>query len=119
MSIKFSVITLWAEDVPASAHFYRDVLGIALLPHPGERPHFDVNGVYLTILKGKPTPAQNSEPARFPLFALSVEDLDAMISRLEKLHVEMPCGMEGNEASRWVMFHDPAGNLIELVQFGD
>ena len=27
MTIKFAVIALWAEDVPACAHFYRDVLG--------------------------------------------------------------------------------------------
>jgi len=118
MSIKFSVITLWAEDVPANAHFYRDVLGLGLLPHHGERPHFDVNGIYLTILKGKPTPAHDAEPARFPLFALSVDDLDEMVNRLEKLHVEMPWGVESNSVSRWVIFHDPAGNLIELVQFG-
>ena len=45
MSIKFSVIALWVEDVPACAHFYRDALGLTSLPHPGERPHFDVNGV--------------------------------------------------------------------------
>ena len=81
-------------------------------------PHFDVNGVYLTILKGVPTPAGNAEPARFPLFALSVDDLDVMVSRLEKQHVEMPWGIENNAASRWIMFQDPAGNLIELVQFG-
>jgi catechol 2,3-dioxygenase-like lactoylglutathione lyase family enzyme len=90
MSIKFSVIALWVEDVPACAHFYRDALGLTSLPHPGERPHFDVNGANLTILKGMPTPAGNAEPARFPLFTLSVDDLDVMVSRLEKLHVKMP-----------------------------
>ncbi len=56
--------------------------------------------------------------ARFPLFALSVDNLDAMVSRLVELRIEMPWGIESNPASRWVMFHDPAGNLIELVQFG-
>jgi catechol 2,3-dioxygenase-like lactoylglutathione lyase family enzyme len=118
LSAKFSVIALWAENVPACAQFYRDGLGLTLLPHHGERPHFDVDGVYLTILKGVPTPAQNAEPARFPLFALYVDDLNAMVSRLEKLQVDMPCGIESDAASRWIMFHDPGGNLIELVQFG-
>ena len=118
MSPKFAVIAVWAEDVTACAHFYREVLELNPLPHHGERPHFDVNGVYLTILKGVPTPAGNAEPARFPLFALSVDDLDVMVSRLEKLHVEMPWGIESNAASRWIMFRDPACNLMELVQFG-
>lgn len=117
MSMKFAVITLWAEDVPACAHFYRDVLRLSILSYGGKQPHFDVNGIYLTILKGTPTPAQNAEPARFPLFALSVDDLDEIASRLGTLHIEMPWGVETNETSRWIMFHDPAGNLIELVQF--
>jgi catechol 2,3-dioxygenase-like lactoylglutathione lyase family enzyme len=117
MTKKFAVITLWAEDVPACAHFYRDVLRLSLLPHHGGMPYFEVNGVYLIIPKGTPTPAQNAEPARFPLFALSVDNLDAMIKRLEERRVEMPWGLESDAGSRWVMFHDPAGNLIELAQF--
>ena len=118
MSPKFAVVALWAEDVSAAAEFYREALGLNLLPHHGERPHFEVNGIYLTILKGTPSPAENSIPSRYPLFALSVDDLDGMISRLERRQVKMPWGVESNTASRWVMFHDPAGNLIELVQFG-
>jgi len=51
MSAKFAVIALWAEDVPACAHFYHDVLGLSTVPYHGERPHFDVDGVYLTILR--------------------------------------------------------------------
>jgi hypothetical protein len=29
----------------------------------------------------------------------------------------MPWGVEKNAQGRWVQFHDPAGNLIEFVQF--
>ena len=116
--LNLSVVSLWAGDVPACAHFYRDVLGLNLLPHHGQRPHFDLGGIYLTILKGNPVPAQNTEPSRFPLIAFSVEDLDAMIERLRDHQVMMPWGIEKDASSRWVMFQDPAGNLIELVQFG-
>jgi catechol 2,3-dioxygenase-like lactoylglutathione lyase family enzyme len=118
MSTRFAVIAIWAEDVAANAHFYRDVLGFELLPHHSSRPHFKVEGVYLTILKGIPAPAQNADPERFPLFALSVDDLDEMVKRLEKYEVTLPWGVENDVNGRWVMFHDPAGNLIELVQFG-
>ena len=117
MSTKFAVVSIWAEDVLTCAHFYRDVLGLNLLPHHAGCLHFDVNGIYLTIIKGRPMPPQNPDPKRFPLFAISVNDLDEMMDRLKAHHIPMPWGVEENSASRWMMFHDPAGNLIELVQF--
>ncbi|MBI1882351.1 MAG: VOC family protein, partial [Chloroflexi bacterium] len=61
--------------------------------------------------------AQQAQPSRFPLVAFAVEDLDQAVARLHKYHVELPWGIEEGDNSRWVMFHDPAGNLIELVQF--
>jgi catechol 2,3-dioxygenase-like lactoylglutathione lyase family enzyme len=110
------VISLWAEDVPKTAHFYKDVLGMELLAHHhGGRPHFKVDQTYLTILKGKPHPAEDSEPTRFPLFAFRVDDLDEAVKRLQAHGVELPWGVEEGYDSRWVMFHDPAGNLIELT----
>lgn len=110
-----AVISLWAEDVPATVHFYRDVLGLRLLPHlAGGRPHFEVGGVYLVILPGSPKPASQE---RFPLLALSVDKLQAAIANLQAHQVPMPWGIEADGQTRWVMFHDPAGNLIELVQF--
>jgi catechol 2,3-dioxygenase-like lactoylglutathione lyase family enzyme len=45
-----AVFSLWAEDVPAAVHFYRDVVGLDLLPHHGHRPAFDLgNGSHLII----------------------------------------------------------------------
>jgi catechol 2,3-dioxygenase-like lactoylglutathione lyase family enzyme len=113
---RVEVICLWAEDVLKAAHFYKDVLGLELLPyHHGGRPHFKVDNAYLTILKGKPQPAEDPDPDRFPLFAFRVRDLDEAVERLQAHGVELPWGIEGHDDSRWVMFHDPAGNLIELT----
>jgi catechol 2,3-dioxygenase-like lactoylglutathione lyase family enzyme len=110
------VICLWAENVAETAHFYKDVLGLDLdRHHQVGRPHFKIGDTYLTILKGKPHPAENPEPDRFPLFAFRVEDLDAAVGRLNSHGVELPWGIEGQENYRWVMFYDPAGNLIELT----
>ncbi len=117
MNPRLAVISLWAEDVPRTAHFYRDILGLTLVPHHGDRPHFDLGGVSLVILRGKPVPAQNAVPPRFPILAFAVDDLDAAIEHLKQHQVELPWGVEEDENSRWVMIHDPAGNLIELVQF--
>jgi catechol 2,3-dioxygenase-like lactoylglutathione lyase family enzyme len=117
MPPKLAVISLWAEDVVAAAHFYRDVIGLKLLMHEQHRPHFDLGGVYLVILKGRPLPPLEPVPARFPIAAFAVDDLDAAIDRLRTHYVDRPWGVEEDAASRWVMFHDPAGNLIELAQF--
>ena len=119
MSTKFAVISVWAEDVAATAHFYRDVLGLDLLSHHGSRPHFKIDGIYLTILKGTTVPAQDADPNRFPLFAFSVDNLDEMVKHLGQHGGALPWGIESRADERWAMFHDPAGNLIELVQFGE
>ena len=117
MDIHLAVVSLWTEDVPATTHFYRDVIGLQLLPHHGERPHFDLDGTYLTILKGRSAPAQDAVPSRFPLVAFAVENLDAAVDRLRAHHIELPWGIEDGATSRWIKFYDPGGNLIELVQF--
>ena len=117
MSPKLAVISLWAADVAAAAHFYRDVIGLRLIDHHGDRPHFDLGGIYLTILKGQPLPPRDPVPARFPIVAFAVDDLDAAVERLRTRHVDLPWGVEADADSRWAMVHDPAGNLIELAQF--
>jgi catechol 2,3-dioxygenase-like lactoylglutathione lyase family enzyme len=116
MPIRLAVASLWADNVPETAHFYRDVIGLQLLSHHGHYPHFDLGGCYLVILKGKPVPPQDPTPERFPIFAFSVDDLDEAMDRLRAHQVELPWGIERDSTSRWAMFHDPAGNLIELAE---
>lgn len=113
------VISLWAEDVPTTAAFYRDALGLEPFipnhPHDKDAARFKLNGAHLIIMPGRPRPAANTKLERFPLFALAVDDLDEAIDRLREHGVPLPWGVEGHGQSRWVMFHDPAGNLIELA----
>ena len=119
MGIHFAVISLWAEDVTAAAHFYRDVIGLKMLHHHSGRAHFDLDGVYLVVLQGKPYPAQDPVPARFPQVAFRVDDLDEAVTHLQEHDINLPWGIESDATSRWVMFFDPGGNLIELAQFGN
>jgi catechol 2,3-dioxygenase-like lactoylglutathione lyase family enzyme len=113
-----AVFSLWAEDVPAAVHFYRDVVGLDLLPHHGHRPAFDLgNGSHLIIVKGQPVPARNSESPHFPLIAFAVEELDRAVEHLVAHGVELPWGIQTGQDTRWVVFADPAGNLIEFAQF--
>jgi catechol 2,3-dioxygenase-like lactoylglutathione lyase family enzyme len=117
MNPKLAVISLRAPDVSAAAHFYRDVIGLELASHHGGVPHFRVGETYLVILQGRSQPPLDPLPERFPLFALSVEDLDGAVENLRRHAVALPWGVETGPDSRYAMFNDPAGNLIELVQF--
>ncbi len=116
MSTRLYVVSLDAEDVPAAARFYKDAIGLEPLPHhAGDRPHFDLGGCYLTLLPGRPALPTDTAP-RFPAIALSVPDLEAAIERLRSNKVELPWGIESTPSARWVMFFDPGGNLVELVE---
>ena len=117
MQPNLAVVSLWAEDVAATAHFYRDVIGLHLLKHDQHRPHFELGGAYLVILHGRPLTPLDQVPSRFPIVAFSVDDLDLAVERLRTHQVDLPWGIEEDPDSHWVMFHDPDGNLIELAQF--
>jgi catechol-2,3-dioxygenase len=119
MPPRIAVVALWAEDVSLTAHFYRDVISLPMLPQHGSRPHFDLGGSFLVILQGEPEPARHAIPERFPVLALAVDDLDLRLERLRLHLIDLPWGVESDSRARWAMFYDPAGNLIELVQFDD
>ncbi|UCD99973.1 MAG: VOC family protein [Chloroflexota bacterium] len=111
-----AVVGLWAEEVEKAAHFYKEILGLELVSsHHGGLPHFKIGEAYLVILNGKPVPPQGAVPARFPVVAFRVDDLDEAVERLLAHNIELPWGVEGEASARWVMFYDPGGNLIELT----
>jgi catechol 2,3-dioxygenase-like lactoylglutathione lyase family enzyme len=116
--MKLVLVSLEAAEVGQTAHFYRDVIGLEIAGHHGHMPDFDLNGTYLMIIQGGPVSKLARVSAQFPVLALKVVDLDKAIDRLRRHHVELPWGIEQGETSRWVKFYDPAGNLIELVEFG-
>jgi catechol 2,3-dioxygenase-like lactoylglutathione lyase family enzyme len=111
------VYSLWATDLPVTAHFYRDVIGLRLIPHHGGRVAFELgNGEHLVILQGQPVPVGDAQTDPFPAIAFQVDDLDKAVEILQAHGVSLPWGVEEDETARWVMFYDPAGNLIELAQ---
>ena len=106
-------VSINVDDVEAAQRFYCDVLGLAAR---GDRPDFPFGGAWLDaggqqvhLIEGKPPPGLGQH------FALLVDDLDATVSELRGLGVEVsdpkPVGM-----SRQAFVSDPAGNLVELHQ---
>jgi len=115
-----AVISLWAEEMIRTVHFYRDVVGLKLLPHHGDRPAFVLGrGAHLVINKGQPRVAREPDEGQFPVLAFAIQDLQQAVDHLESHGVEMPWGIEAKAGTQWVKFYDPAGNLIEFAQFGN
>ena len=62
-------------------------------------------------------PSLQIDNPRFPAVAFSVPDLGTAMETLRANGVDLPWGVETNATTRWVMFRDPAGNLLELFEF--
>ena len=112
---RIAAVCLWAENIPETAEFYVELLGLSEQPVKQEdRMRLRLDGTILFILKGKPCAAKSDKP--FPLFALIVDDLDKAAIFLKELNIKMPYGIQGSGRHRELQFYDPAGNLVELVQ---
>ena len=113
-----AVVSLRVEDVPALVRFYRDVVGLSLSAHHGHPPAFDLgHGLHLVIVEGQSAYAPEPLGTGFPVLAFAVQDLSEAVEHLRRHEVDLPWGIEAGAAERWVKFYEPAGNLIEFVQF--
>lgn len=119
---KVAVVTVWASPAhfDKTAAFYKDQLELPVIMEGKDQYILNADGTFVVIMPGEQAPPKN--PAkRWPQFALTVASLDESVNKLRSAGVALPYGIEtfGGEkpTSRYVMFHDPAGNLIELVEW--
>jgi catechol 2,3-dioxygenase-like lactoylglutathione lyase family enzyme len=118
MDLNIAVITLWANNFEETLEFYKEVLGINNIHlEMNGVVHFKINEVLFTVMQGKPGKAENSFIPRFPIVAFSVEDIEETSRMLMENETDLPWGIEENATAKWIMLFDPAGNLIEFVQF--
>ena len=92
-------VGLLVDDVDGALAFYTDVLGLSVRD---DRPEFPLRGAWLDVGAGQHV-------------ALRVDDLEAVVERLERLGVAFKSYPRG-EPPRQVIVHDPAGNRIELTR---
>ena len=115
---RLSVVSIYAQDIPTAAHFYMDVIGLPLLRGHHDPVAFDTGGAFLVILRGDPPRRPDPDHPGFPLLTFAVDDLDEAVRHLQDHQVEILDGIREKDGTRWVLFQDPAGNLIEFARFG-
>jgi predicted enzyme related to lactoylglutathione lyase len=107
-----------AKDPKALAAWYRDVLGLPVQSWGGATLHYDAHN-------HPPAAAWMAFPASTTHFAPSagdlminyaVDDMDALIERLNANKVEILKRDDSDENGRFTWILDPEGNKVELWQ---
>ncbi|MBW3583896.1 MAG: VOC family protein [Euryarchaeota archaeon] len=123
---RFDLLTLFVDDLPRMARFYRDTVGVPT-PWDGAAPfaEFQHPGMRFALFPRKALHDALGVEATFPAgrngtFALSLmfddpTEVDAEFERLYDLGVPMVYGPRDEPwGVRSAMVQDPEGNLIEL-----
>jgi glyoxylase I family protein len=113
-------VSLLVADTGRALGFYRDLLGLPVSP---ERPGMAFPGAWLQIrpqqihLLELPSPDPSSgRPAhggRDRHVALTVTDLDALMTRLDGAGIAYSLSRSGRRA---LFCRDPDGNAVELIE---
>ena len=120
MSLAIAVdhVSFMADDLDASLAFYVDLLGCEPIP----RPDFGFRGAWLQLGTAQVHLLENAKsssrdgkgPSVFANHvAFSVPDYDETLAELRRKGLEV---REGGNGIRQMFVHDPAGNVIELIE---
>lgn len=106
-----------SKDPKALAAWYKDVLGISVEPWGGAMLRYDAPGhppvlVWTALREGSP---QIAPSKRAFMLDFAVDDLDAMVARLEAKGVKI-LGRTSDATGKFAWILDPDGTKIELWQ---
>ncbi|MDZ7881337.1 MAG: VOC family protein [Saprospiraceae bacterium] len=114
--VSFNHIALHVEDIPRSAKFYADTLGLVSFEVPDSlkkvRAWFQLgNGQIIHLLAGRTAPVENDRNAsHFSLFIKSIDETLVFLKKNNKpYHLQVRFG-----GVKQIYIADPDGYLIEL-----
>jgi catechol 2,3-dioxygenase-like lactoylglutathione lyase family enzyme len=116
---------IYAADVPATAAFYADALGLRLVDGPDELAaafRLDDEGVLLIFdpsrasLPGRPVPSHGSSGPGHVAFRADDGTLAAWAETLRGRGIEIEQEVDWDRRGRSIYVRDPAGNSVELVE---
>ncbi|MBV7380201.1 VOC family protein [Maritimibacter dapengensis] len=103
-----------AQDTKALAAWYRDTLGVNLVPEgPDDAPWIQEAGPTVFAPFSADTDYFGRDDQAFML-NFRVNDLDAMLAQLREADIDISREEEMEGVGRFARIHDPEGNPIEL-----
>lgn len=116
-------VCIGANDLRAAERFYVDLLGLDKafeFFRAGQRIGFYLKVGETTFLEVFATDEAAAE-GRSPIkhFCLEVEDLDAVISKMNESGIEVSAKLLGADQAWQAWITDPSGIRIELMQYTD
>ena len=132
----FNHTAIWVADLSAMMRFYEEVVGLErrfYFPPPATPPWASYSGLQLLAAPQGTTIERPVTPAATPLerpalgafshIGLGVvgdRDLDQLNERLVahgvKIVIPLITRQVGDHVARWVFFHDPEGNPVEVMK---
>jgi catechol 2,3-dioxygenase-like lactoylglutathione lyase family enzyme len=117
-------ITLFVEDLPRTARFYRDVFGLAVLYEDDSSAAFRFGGTVINLLRTEaahelvePAPVGGPDAGRRMQLTVWIDDADAVCAQLKEHGVELLNGpVDRPWGKRTAAFADPAGHVWEVAQ---
>jgi predicted enzyme related to lactoylglutathione lyase len=107
-------VTVPAQDIEASAHFYGTVLGLPFVKQWGDMPAKEFQAGNLTLAVMEPTAfGQEFRPHGLPI-ALQVDDVAATRANLEGQGVQFVTDTMDSGVCHQAIFVDPAGNSLGI-----
>jgi catechol 2,3-dioxygenase-like lactoylglutathione lyase family enzyme len=113
------------NDVDAAIAFYTGQLGFALVMHPAP-PFAMLSRGDLRLVLSAPNPSGGGgqampdgtmpAPGGWNRFAIEVDDLEAMVARLEAAGAHFRNAIVAGVGGRQILVDDPSGNPVELFQ---
>lgn len=121
---KLEVITLFAEDLPATKAFYQNVLGLDVVYEDEASAVVRLENVMINLLLVanaptlvEPTPVAGPQAGTRLLLTINVDNVDAVCEELKQHGVTLLNGpVDRPWGRRTAAFADPAGNVWEVAQ---
>jgi catechol 2,3-dioxygenase-like lactoylglutathione lyase family enzyme len=117
-------ITLFAEDLPRTAAFYRDVFGLPAVHEDDDSAAFRFGGTILNVLRAEaapeliePAPVGGPDAGRRMQLTVWVDDAEAVCAQLQEHGIALLNGpVDRPWGQRTAAFADPAGHVWEVAQ---